>query len=89
MRNRLKVFICVYCELFYLDHMVLNDIEVSSAVVLVQEGYSRWRVAEMMNVNNDSRSYKSNDSYIQNVDHLLFGIVRRSPYPQRQKATTS
>jgi transposase len=59
----------------------LNKIQIARAVTLIEEGHSRRRVAQMMNVSHSaiSRAW---------IRHLAYGIVQRCPYPQRQRSTT-
>jgi transposase len=59
----------------------LNKIQIARAVALIEEGHSRRRVAQMMNVSHSaiSRAW---------IRHLAYGIVQRCPYPQRQRSTT-
>lgn len=60
----------------------LNEIEIARAVTLIEEGYSRRRVAEIMNVSRAAINRAWNR-------HLIYGIVRRRPYLERQRATTA
>lgn len=60
----------------------LNENEVSRAVTLIEKGYSRRRVAKIIN---------ASGAAINGAWHryLMYDIVRKRPYPQRQRATTA
>jgi transposase len=60
----------------------LNKIQIARAVTLIEEGHSRRRVAQMMNVSHSviSRTW---------IRHLAYGILCiLCSYPQRQRSTT-
>jgi transposase len=52
-----------------------NKIQIARAVTLIEEGHSRRRVAQMMNVSHSaiSRAW---------IRRLAYGIVQRCPYLQ-------
>ncbi|XP_074040453.1 uncharacterized protein isoform X1 [Leptinotarsa decemlineata] len=65
-----------------IHRVYLNEFLVARAVArAVEVGYSRRRVAQMLNVSHSAVSRAWNR-------YQIYGIVKRAPYPNRQRATT-